>query len=224
MPATVQDAVVARAARLSPSARAVLDAAGVAGPRVEPWLLQELTAAESSSIDECQATCVLRADPSAFSFRHELARHPVLKAMTPTRAMSLHRLVLQALLLPRASGADAARLAHHADGAGDARAVRHWAPVAARAAAAQGAHRQATEHLTIALKHAETPGERAALLDEYALEAQMSGGQEAAIAAQREAAQLWCVQGDTASAAVSSARLSLLFVLAARNAEGEKPR
>ncbi len=74
MPCTVQDAVLARAARLSASARAVLDAAAVAGPRVEPWLLQALTAAESTAIDECLATGVLRAEDGAYVFRHELAR------------------------------------------------------------------------------------------------------------------------------------------------------
>ena len=94
VPATVQDAVLARAARLSPSARAVLDAAAVAGPRIEPWLLQALTAAESTAIDECLATGVLFADAASFAFRHELARQAVLQAMTPTRVASLHRLVL----------------------------------------------------------------------------------------------------------------------------------
>ena len=97
MPATVRDAVLSRAARLRPSARAVLDAAAVAGPRIEPWLLQELTAAESGWIDECLATGVLCAQNGMFMFRHELAREAVLDALTPTKAMSLHRMVLQAL-------------------------------------------------------------------------------------------------------------------------------
>ncbi len=91
MPTTVQDAVLARAARLSPSAHAVLDAAAVAGPRAEPWQLQELPAVESAAIDECLAPGVLRDEASVFSFRHELARRTVLHAMGPTRAMSLHR-------------------------------------------------------------------------------------------------------------------------------------
>ena len=101
VPATVQDAVLARAGRLSPSARAVLDAAAVAGPRVEAWLLRDLTAAESGSIDECLATGVLRTEGASFAFRHELARQAVLQAMSPTRAIGLHRLVLQTLLAKR---------------------------------------------------------------------------------------------------------------------------
>ncbi len=108
MPATVRDAVLARVARLAPSARAVLDAAAVAGPRIEPWLLEELTAAESGWIDECLASGVLCAQNGVFTFRHELARQAVLDALTPTKAMSLHRMVLQALR--SSSGAALARL------------------------------------------------------------------------------------------------------------------
>ena len=119
VPVTVQDAVLARAGRLSPSARAVLDAAAVAGPRAEAWLLRELTAAESASIDECLATGVLRAEGAAYTFRHELARQAVLQAMMPTRALSLHRLVLQALLAGDECTRIAARLVLHAERAGD---------------------------------------------------------------------------------------------------------
>jgi DNA-binding CsgD family transcriptional regulator len=221
VPATVQDAVLARAARLSPPARRALDAAAVAGPRFEVWLLQALTSAESAAIEECLATGVLCADDTSYGFRHELARQAVLQAMTPARSMSLHRLVLNAWVSAPSAPAGAARLAHHADAAGDAQAVRHWAPVAAREAAARGAHRQAAEHLATALKHTHAHGERAALLDEYALEAQMSGGLDEAIAARREAVRLWRAHGEAGSAAVSLARLAQFFVLAARNAEGE---
>jgi DNA-binding CsgD family transcriptional regulator len=217
VPATVQDAVHARAARLAPSARAVLDAAAVAGPRVEAWLLRELTAAESEAIDECLATGVMRADAGAFEFRHELARQAVIAAMTPTRAMSLHRMVLQAL---QSHGtASAARLVLHAGAAGDGDAVRRWAPVAAREAATRGAHRQAAAHWAAAIEHAVSAPERAALQDEYSVELQTSGSLDESIAALGDAARLWREQGHPERAAVSLARLALHYTLAARNAD-----
>ena len=216
VPATVQDAVLARAGRLSPSARAVLDAAAVAGPRAEAWLLRELTAAEGGSIDECLATGVLRAEGASFAFRHELARQAVLQAMAPTRAIGLHRLVLQALL-----GSDAtriaARLVVHAEAAGDVAALRHWAPVAAREAAVRGAHRQAAAHWARALAHCEPSTERAALLDASAEDVHMSVGLDESIAVRSEAARLWCAHGRPDNAAVSLARQSLIFLYAARN-------
>lgn len=220
MPATVRDAVLARAARLRPSARAILDAAAIAGPRIEPWLLQELTAAESGSIDECLATGVLCAQSGIFMFRHELAREAVLEALTPTHAMSLHRMVLQALQM-RASS-DLARLAHHAEGAALAEAVLELAPAAARDAAAKGAHRQSAQQFARALRVATAPtAQRAALLDDYASECQLGGLVPDAIEARQNAVTLWQGLGERSKQAISLARLAHALVVSGRNAESE---
>jgi tetratricopeptide (TPR) repeat protein len=220
MPATVRDAVLARAARLRPSARAILDAAAIAGPRIEPWLLQELTAAESGWIDECLATGVLCAQNGVYTFRHELAREAVLDALTPTKAMSLHRMVLQAL--QTRSTADLARLAHHAEGAALEDAVLELAPVAAREAAAKGAHRQAAQQFARALKFATAPtAQRATLLDDYASECQLGGMVSDAIEARRSAVKLWQDLGERSKQAISLARLAHALVVSGKNAESE---
>lgn len=219
VPRTVQDAVLARAARLSPSARAVLDAAAVAGPRIEPGLLQALTAAESASIAECLATGVLCAETGVYTFRHELARQAILHAQTPTQLASLHRMTLQALANDPATCHAAARLAAHADGAGDAQAVRHWAPMAAREATALGAHRQAAVHWARALRHLDTVPERAAALDAHAVELHMSVGLELAMEARREAARLWQSMGASERAVASLVELAMLKVLGGRVTE-----
>jgi DNA-binding CsgD family transcriptional regulator len=222
VPRTVQDAVLARAGRLSPSARAVLDAAAVAGPRIEPGLLQVLTAAEIGSIEECLATGVLRAETGAYAFRHELARQAILQAQTPTQRASLHRMALQALASDAATCRAAARLAAHADGAGDAQAVRHWAPIAAREAAALGAHRQAAVQWTRALRHLDAVPERAATLDAHAVELHMSVGLEPAMQARREAARLWQSLGAPDRAAASLVELALLKVLSGRRGQAAR--
>jgi DNA-binding CsgD family transcriptional regulator len=221
-PATVRDAVLARASRLRPSARAILDAAAVAGPRIEPWLLQELTAAESGWIDECLATGVLCAQNGVFTFRHELAREAVLEALTPTQVMSLHRMVLQALQARSASTMDLARLAHHAEGASLDDAVLELAPLAARDAAAKGAHRQAAQQFARALRFtAPETAQRASLLDDYASECQLGGLLAEAIHARQDAVKIWKDLGDPDKQAISLARLAHAFVVSGRNAEGE---
>lgn len=222
LPATVRDAVLARAARLQPSARAILDAAAVAGPRIEPWLLNELTAAESRWIDECLATGVLCAQSGVFTFRHELAREAVLGALTPTRAMSLHRMVLQALQSRSTATTDLARLAHHAEGAALEDAVLELAPTAARDAAAKGAHRQAAQQFARALRFATAPtAQRASLLDDYASECQLGGLVADAIEARQNAVKLWQDLGHRNQQAISLARLAHALVVSGRNAEGE---
>jgi DNA-binding CsgD family transcriptional regulator/tetratricopeptide (TPR) repeat protein len=222
VPPTVQDAVLARAGRLSPSARAVLDAAAIAGPRAEVWLLHELTASESASLDECLTTGVLRIEGAAFVFRHELARQAVLQTMAPTRAIGLHRLVLQALLTSDETTRSSARLALHAEAAGDLVALRHWAPVAAREAAAHGAHREATAHWARAISHCEPSAQRADMLDASAEDVHMSVGIDESIAVRSEAARLWCAHGRPDRGAVSLARGAVMFLYAARNADASE--
>src|SRR6185369_11094241 len=73
LPDTVRDAVLARAARLAPDARALLDAAAIVPPRVEPWLLAAM-AGDLAALDATLASGVLRAERDAVAFRHEIAR------------------------------------------------------------------------------------------------------------------------------------------------------
>ena len=229
VPATVQDAVLARAARLSLSARAVLAAAAVLGPRVERSLLEEVVAAERAAIDEGLATGVIRADAGNYTFRHELARDAVLQALTPTRAAGLHRIALQALasrvsqLASDDPGARrlAPRLAFHADGAGDSEAVRRWAPIAAREAAARGANRQAAMQWRIAVRHTDDAAGLAALLDAEADALRATGLVSQAIDVKREAQRHWRELGNTAAAVESLSSLTRMFLLASRHAEAQ---
>jgi predicted ATPase len=78
IPQTVRDAVLARASRLSPDGRAVLDAAAVLGPRIEVWLLEKMDSYSPAAVDECLATGVLRGQSEYLLFRHELSRQAVL--------------------------------------------------------------------------------------------------------------------------------------------------
>jgi len=221
VPPTVRDAVLARAARLGTSARAVLDAAAVVGLRVEPWLLQALTAAESGAVEECVASGVLYAQDGEFVFRHELARQAILEAMAPARLVHLHRHALLALQT-KPSAYELARLAHHAEGAASEEAVLKFAPDAAREAAANGAHQQAAQQLARALRFAMSPtGQRAALLDDYAAECQLSGLTSDAIEARQSAAKLWRDLRNTQRHAKSLAECAHALVVSGRNVEGE---
>ena len=86
------------------------------------------------------------------AFRHELARLAVEQAIRPGRRLVLHRTALTALA---ARDGDPARLAHHAEAAGDAKAVIRWAPAAAGRAASSGAHREAAAQDARALRFAD---------------------------------------------------------------------
>src|SRR5262249_40260521 len=74
VPSTVRDAVLARAARLTPSARALLDAVAVVPQKTELWLLEALVDRPEGSVEDCLRSGMLSADVDGVSFRHELAR------------------------------------------------------------------------------------------------------------------------------------------------------
>src|SRR5262249_30620890 len=128
IPASVRDAVLARAARLSAAGRATLDAAAVIGARVEPELLVALTGDDAEAIAGCLATGRLPREGDGLAFRHELARQAVQAAIAPHRARALPRQVLT--LLRAHDTVDPARLAHHAGAAGDHAAVLLYGPEA----------------------------------------------------------------------------------------------
>src|SRR5262249_23119187 len=141
LPDTIRDAVLARAARLSVPSRVLLDAVAIVPQRTELWLLEAIGGESLPALEECLASGMLQAEDHAHRLRHELARLAVEDSINPLGRRELHRAALQAL---RGSATnDLARLAHHADAAGDEAAVLELAPAAAEGAAAVGAHREA---------------------------------------------------------------------------------
>ena len=224
IPATVVDAVLARAARLSPPARQVLDAAAVVAPPVETWLLVEAAGAAPAQVDECVAAGMLQGQAGGVGFRHELARLAVERALGPGRWADLHGRVLAALLARGGAAPDPARLAHHADGAGDATAVLAHAPVAARRAAALGAHREAAAQYARALRFADglAPAARAELLEGHSYECYLTDRMADAAASREQALGCWRALGDRRREGDTLRWLSRLAWFQGRNADAER--
>jgi DNA-binding CsgD family transcriptional regulator/tetratricopeptide (TPR) repeat protein len=220
IPDTVRDAVLARAARLSAPAREVLDAVAVVPGRVDVWLLEAMAGDGLERLDECLASGMLAAGRTDVEFRHELARATVEEAMAPNRRLALHRTALAALT---ARNGDVARLAHHADAAGDGDAVLRWAPRAAERAAASGAHREAAAQYARALRFGGgLPDQlRAELLRRHADECYLTADFDAAVDAQREALACFRRLGDRRGEGDALRSLSRLLFFAGRTEEAE---
>lgn len=201
IPATVRDAVLARAARLSPHALSLLDAVAVVPDRAERWLVEALAPDEAeASLDECLGSGMLTAEDGWVAFRHEIARLVVQDSQPPGHRAALHRGVLAMLTVRSEAGTDLARLAHHAEAAGDAEAVLRFAPAAAEQAAAAGARRQAVAEYARALRfaHRISLSERAELLERFAGEGYFTGLGEEATVALREVLAIHQERGDLA--------------------------
>jgi DNA-binding CsgD family transcriptional regulator len=198
LPATVRDAVLARAARLSAPARQVLDAAAVVTPPVETWLLAEISGSRADHLDECVAAGMLRERAGGVEFRHDLARLAIDRSVPPGRRADLHRRTLAALLARPSSTHDSTRLAHHAEGAGDGAAVLAYAIPAGHWAAALGAHHTAAEQYGRALRFATglSTRDRAELLERHSFECYLTSRGGEAIASRQQALACWRAVGD----------------------------
>lgn len=199
VPRTVSDAVHARIARLSSPARVLLDAVAVVPQRAEVWLLESMTAESLSSLDECLASGVLRAEADGVLFRHELARLAVAESLPPDRAVMLHRRALAALADPSLGPPDYVRLAHHAEAAGDGPAVLRYASAAGERAAQRGSPREAQHHYWRALRFAQDidPVARAELLERFCDHAYLSDMRSEAVGAIDAAIGIHRRRGDT---------------------------
>jgi DNA-binding CsgD family transcriptional regulator/tetratricopeptide (TPR) repeat protein len=156
VPLSVRDAVAARVVRLPERSRRVIEAASVVPTRVETRLLATLAGVGDAEIDVAVTAGLLRDDlPGTVSFRHELARLAVEADLLPAHRSALHADVVRLLVEHHGDAVDAARVAHHAELAGDATTARTYATRAARRAVELGARRESAEQWRRALRHAE---------------------------------------------------------------------
>lgn len=196
VPPTVRDAVLARVGRLAPAARAVAELVCVVPGRAEPWLLEHPAQADEAAIEGCLSIGMVRHEDGSLAFRHELARRALEDSLPQSQRQRLHAAVLEVLAARR--DIPPARVAHHAGGARDATKVLHYAPLAAKEAAAVGAHREAAAHYRAALRYAEAlpPAQLARLQEELRYECYLTGAYQEALEAQQSALSIWRALGD----------------------------
>lgn len=149
VPVTVRDAVLARVRALPEDTVAALHLIAVVPDHVdEAFVISRL--GSSAAVGPAESLGMVTALAGRIQFRHELARRAVEESLTAATRRQLHRGVLEWLT---AAGAEPSRLVHHAAAAGDHEALRRFAPVAAREAAAAEAHSETLAFSRLALDH-----------------------------------------------------------------------
>jgi tetratricopeptide (TPR) repeat protein len=179
---------------VSPAARTLLEALAVAAPTAKVVVLEAIAGDAIECLEECIGAGLVDPATGGVAFRHELARLVIDESMAPNRRVALHARALQAM----GHSADPARLAHHAEAAGDAGAVLRFAPEAARRASALGAHRESAAQYARALRFADglAPDASAELLERRAFECMLTDQTGEAVEALRRALALRDGLGD----------------------------
>jgi len=151
MAPSVRAAVIARAERLGPEARRVLDAASLAD---DVFTLRELVGATAldewtslDALERAERAGLLSLEANGYRFTHGLIRRALQGALGPSRQALLHRRLADTLI---ALGGDPLAIAHHLEA--DPVAAAPWWRQAARNAARLYSSRSAFEQLSRALR------------------------------------------------------------------------
>lgn len=192
MPPSLADAILARVLRLPAEIRGVAELCAVVPARVEFELIDAL-GVDPDGFDGCLEAGLLCHQVGGVAFRHELARRAVEESIPPNRRRQLHRRVLEALNALQPRSGFLARLAYHAEQAGEANAVLEYGPAAADQASRFGCHREAAAHYQAALRYADRldPAHRADLLERTSYEWYLCDRLDHALQAQRSALEIW---------------------------------
>jgi DNA-binding CsgD family transcriptional regulator len=168
VPISVRESVLARAAKLSPEARRILDLVSVAPGEIERDLVDKINYPTAEQLAEAVRQGLMRVDSDALSFPHDLQRRAIERSLGTTQRHDLNRQVLKAL----GESADPARLVHHARGANDVDAIVAFAPRAARTAMAIQSTAEAVAHFRILEPFLDRVkiDERAAILTDWAMQ------------------------------------------------------
>jgi DNA-binding CsgD family transcriptional regulator/tetratricopeptide (TPR) repeat protein len=207
LPASVRDAVLARARTLTMPARDALEVAALIGSRMQSELLVSLVE-DQVIMDELISRGLLIKDGDDLRFSHEIARVVIEAAVPPYRKAAIHAKIMNALLSQGCS--DDARLAFHADGARRADLVLLHGTRAGRRASELSSHREAAAQYERALRSASDSDTRtrAELSDDLAREYALLDRWEESAETRTTALELWRTAGDLGREAQSMREFS----------------
>jgi DNA-binding CsgD family transcriptional regulator len=166
VPASVGDAVLARVRKMPQQTQHAVEALSVVPGSVSEDLAQVLVP-DFTDLARAERRGVLVVEQDTVRFRHELARRAVLTSLPESVQVRHHRVVLDHLM---ETGADAARIMHHAAGARRPEVIATYGPVAAAQAHRAGSYREAAAHHERVLARPELldQADLARLLEEHA--------------------------------------------------------
>ncbi len=222
-PESVRDATLARAARLSADARAVLEAVSIFPRQADRTIVAQLVERGfENGLDGCAERGMLRVDGDVLTFRHELARRAIAQSLAPSRRRSLHQKAVQALQSARQSRPS--EIAHHAEEAGDIPTLVAFAQRAGEDAVGAGSPREAAAHFAAMLRHrpALDPEAIVGILERHAEQSYLMGASDVAVTSMREASEMRRAAGDWVALGRDLTRLTRYAWICSQRDEAER--
>lgn len=153
LPPTIQNAVLATASQIPSGGHELLYTVALSSDGVEISIAESLMPDAPDSLDLALQKRLLTLDGNRVVCRHDLIRESLAQAVPEASRRRIHRNLLSHLEASGDESPDIARLAYHSFGAADGAKAAGYSLLAARSAAAEGAHRQAAYHYDRVLLH-----------------------------------------------------------------------
>jgi ATP/maltotriose-dependent transcriptional regulator MalT len=153
VPANIRDAIISAYNRTSEKTRQVWELLSVIPGRFETRYLERFDPGYRDAIDNCIQLKILIHNGGEIHFKHELFRRTIEHSLSPLKRIALNRKILELFMNDFAYHNEIERIVHHATNANEYDLVLKYAPIAAKHAAALGAHTEASKLLATAIEN-----------------------------------------------------------------------
>lgn len=193
IPDNIKDSILSVYNRLDAKARQVCELLSVMPTGFETGYLEELEPGYAGALAETLQTKIVILKENRLHFKHELYRRTIESSLSPFTRIALHKKLLTAFSEKMETNGEIERIIHHARNANDHETVVRFAPIAARNAAALGAHIEAARLWFSAIEYYQgsDPDTLVGLYEPYAYECYLTNRMKDAIIYQQKVARIW---------------------------------
>lgn len=198
IPENIKDSILSVYHRLDDKTKKLWEILSVQPTGFELDLLGQLEPQYGTSLAPCLEAKIIVLKENKLFFKHELYRRTIETALSPFLRIALHKMVLQRFIAFFERQGAIYRVIHHAKNANEHELVVRFAPIAARQAAALGAHIEASKLYFSAIEYfqGDDKDQLADFYESYANECYLTGRIEEAIVYQTRASTIWKEKGD----------------------------
>ena len=193
VPDSVKDSILCFYNRLEDETKNVLQFLSVVPEGLELTRLYKIDPSYHRAIESCLTNKILVIKNNKIFFKHELYRRTIEASLSPFKRIALNKSVLEFFLTSFEEKEEIEKIVHYAKNASENKLVVKYAPLAARQAAAVGAHIEASKLFYTAIEYFEDndSDQLVKLYEDYAYECYLTNQLQDAIIFQGKALKIW---------------------------------
>jgi DNA-binding CsgD family transcriptional regulator len=198
VPDNIKDSILSVYHRLDDRVRQVWQILAILPTGLEVRHLERMNPSYIEAIENCMDLKILLLKNGVILFKHELYRRTIESSLSPLLRVALNKKILDLFLESFEQNQEIERIIHHAKNCNEYDLVVRYAPLAARQAAAVGAHREAAKLYYSAIEYYQGSDKDVLLqfYEPYAYECYLTNRISEAIIYQGRALKIWRERND----------------------------